>query len=294
MIIHVDNLSFTYGGTVAGGTIDALRNISFTVAAGERVALTGHNGSGKSTLVRQLNGLLKPSSGKVLIDGCDTDGLKTAQLAGKVALLFQNPDDQICKRTVWDEVVFGPKNLGYAAERITTLAEEALASFELTASKDKNPHDFGYSERKRIAMASIVAMDTPVLVFDEPTAGLDPHEIALLVSTLDTLQAANKTVIIISHDMDFVAENITRTIALAGGRKVFDGATREIFAQEEIIEDSGLLQPQVVQLGNACNLGHLTLSPDECATELVARFSPLAGRNHGSVPDIQDGGDFKV
>jgi len=294
MIINVDNLSFSYSGTIAGGTLDVLRNISLTVAAGERVALMGHNGSGKSTLVRQLNGLLKPSSGKVLIDGCDTDGLKTAHLAGKVALLFQNPDDQICKRTVWDEVVFGPKNLGYAAERIATLAEEALGCFELSTFKEKNPHDFGYSERKRIAMASIVAMDTPVLVFDEPTAGLDPHEIALFVSTLDTLQAARKTVIIISHDMDFVAENITRTISLAGGRKVFDGATRELFEKEEIIAGSGLLQPQVVQLGNACNLGRLTLSPHECATELAAQLSSLAGRTHLSAPVIQDGGNFKV
>jgi len=273
MIIDVDNLSFTYGDTIA-----ALRDISFTVAAGERVALTGHNGSGKSTLVRQLNGLLKPTTGKVVIDGCDTGSAKTAQLASKVALLFQNPDDQICKRTVWDEVVFGPRNLGYPAERIATLAEEALGCFELTACKEKNPHDFGYSERKRIAMASIVAMDTPVVVFDEPTAGLDPHEIALLVSTLDTLRAVNKTVIIISHDMDFVAENITRTIALAGGRKVFDGATRELFAQEDIITGSGLLEPQVIQLGNACGLvGCLTLSPDECATALAAPSRSLAG-----------------
>lgn len=270
MFIRVDDVSFTYGDSVA-----ALQNISFEISAGERVALTGHNGSGKSTLVKHLNGLLKPSAGKVWIDGKDTLMTKTAQLAGQVALLFQNPDDQICKRTVWDEIVFGPKNLKYPPTRIESLAEEALTLFELTPFKNKNPHDFGYSERKRIAMASIVAMDTPILVFDEPTAGLDPYEISLLIASLKKLQSENKTVIVISHDMDFVAENISRVISLAHGRKVFDGGVRDLFRKAALMTDCGLCQPQVIQLSNGCALKRAALSPHECVTELEEQLRPV-------------------
>lgn len=267
MLIRLDDISFSYAQSVP-----ALENISFEIMAGERVALTGHNGSGKSTLVKHLNGLLKPSCGKVWINGQDTKDTKTAQLAGQVALLFQNPDDQICKRTVWDEVIFGPKNLGYSTERIESLAKEALTLFDLTAMKNNNPHDFGYSERKRIAMASIVAMDTPALVFDEPTAGLDPYEISLLIATLKKLQSENKTVIVISHDMDFVAENIDRVISLAQGRKSFDGRTQELFVQPTLMSNCGLCQPQVVQLSNACSLQCTPLSPYECVVELENKF----------------------
>lgn len=263
MHIRVDNLSFAYTDSIG-----ALQDVSFEICSGERVALTGHNGSGKSTLVKHLNGLLRPSAGRVWLDGKDTATAEVGQLAAQVALLFQNPDDQICKRNVWDEVAFGPRNLGYPWERIQSLVEKALALFELTFFKNKNPHDFGYSERKRIAMASIVAMDTPALIFDEPTAGLDYYEITLFIDTLAKLQNEGKTVVVITHDMDFVAENISRVISLSDGRKVFDGNVRELFNWSELMTSCGLLQPQVVQLGNACGLGSPALSPREFVDEL--------------------------
>jgi energy-coupling factor transport system ATP-binding protein len=267
MIISADDVSFGYGDSLL-----VLENISFEISAGECVALTGHNGSGKSTLVKHLNGLLKATTGKILIDGRDIITAKTAELAGQVALLFQNPDDQICKQTVWEEVVFGPKNLGYSRERIEFLAEEALKSFALMPFKQRNPHDCGYSERKRIAMASIVAMDTSIIVFDEPTAGLDPHEISLLIASIKKLQIQKKTVIIISHDMDFVAENIPRAISLSGGKKVFDGEVQDLFKKKQLITDSGLCQPQVLQLSTACALQHTALSCHECAAELEGQL----------------------
>jgi energy-coupling factor transport system ATP-binding protein len=263
MIIRVLDVSFSYGDTE-----NVLQNISFDIAAGECVALAGHNGSGKSTLVKQLNGLLKPFTGKVLVSGRDTKNSKTSKLAVKVALLFQNPDDQICKRTVWDEVAFGPKNLGYSKERMRTLVEEALVLFDLSSYKKNNPYDFGYSERKRIAMASIVAMDTPVLVFDEPTAGLDPYETSLMIAALKKLQSQNKTVIVISHDMDFVAENIPRAIVLADGKKVFDGKVRHLFQDPAIMSDCRLQEPQVARLSKVCGLERVPLSPDECVAML--------------------------
>jgi energy-coupling factor transport system ATP-binding protein len=263
MIICAEDVTFAYNDSPM-----ALNNISFEISAGECVALTGHNGSGKSTLVKHLNGLLKPTKGRIFIANKDTATSRTAELAGQVALLFQNPDDQICKQTVWDEVCFGPQNLGYDKKKTAILVQEALALFELTSFEKKNPHDFGYSERKRIAMASIVAMDTPILVFDEPTAGLDTYEISLLINMLKKLQSENKTIIIISHDMDFVAENIPRVISLSEGKKMFDGKVRDLFRKTGLMTDSGLLHPQTVQLSRACSLSSIPLSIKECVAAI--------------------------
>ncbi|WP_136799244.1 energy-coupling factor ABC transporter ATP-binding protein [Desulfosediminicola ganghwensis] len=268
MDIRIDHLSFDYPGSIR-----ALQDVSLEIQSGERVVLMGHNGSGKSTLAKHLNGLFRPLTGTVWLGGKNSATAEVGQLAGQVALLFQNPDDQICKRTIWNEVAFGPRNLGYPAERIEALVEEALALFELTTFKNKNPHDFGYSERKRIAMASIVAMDTPILVFDEPTAGLDYYEITLFSNALLKLQNEGKTVIVIAHDMDFVAENCSRAISLTDGKVVFDGNVRELFKHLELMTDCGILQPQVVQLSNACGLSLPALSPREFIAELEKQLT---------------------
>ena len=274
MIICAEDVTFAYNDSLM-----ALQNISFEISAGECVALTGHNGSGKSTLVKHLNGLLKPTKGRVLIANTDTATSRTAELASQVALLFQNPDDQICKQTVWDEVCFGPQNLGYDKKKTTTLVQEALALFDLTSFEKKNPHDFGYSERKRIALASIVAMDTPILVFDEPTAGLDSYEMSLLINTLKKLQSENKTIIVISHDMDFVAENILRAISLSAGKKVFDGNVRDLFGQNDLMTESGLLHPQTIQLSQACGFHSSPLSTAECVAEIEEQLRQLLSPN---------------
>ncbi len=185
--IHIRDLSFNY----PGGNF-ALKHINLDVFPGERLALAGPNGAGKSTLARHLNGLLRPSSGFYQIDGTDTAPYTVAQLSGRTALLFQNPDDQICKRTVMNELSFGPKNLGYARGKVRTLVENVLDRFDLRDLADQNPHDLNYSERKRIALASVVAMDTPVLVLDEPTAGLDPCRTAQLTNVLQNLTDQGK------------------------------------------------------------------------------------------------------
>lgn len=263
MLIRLNDISYRYENAVK-----ALHNISLEIAPGESVALTGHNGSGKSTLVKHLNGLLKPSTGMVWVGRSDTKTCEIAQMASKVALLFQNPDNQICKKSVWDEVAFGPTNLGYSAERITSLTDDALELLDLKQHKRSNPYDFGYSVRKRIVMASVVAMDTPIVVFDEPTAGLDPYEITLFIDTLQKLRRENKTVIIISHDMDFVAENFVRTILLDSGKKVFDGDVRNLFTDDELMKRGGLRQPQVMQLCKALSLKGVVLTPHECVTQL--------------------------
>jgi energy-coupling factor transport system ATP-binding protein len=263
-IIDIQDLCFSYGNPV-----NTLQEISLTIKKGEQIALVGHNGSGKSTLVKHLNGLLKPSSGSVLIKGLPTAKSRTARLAGIVALLFQNPDDQICKRTVSAEVAFGPLNLGYSTDKTKALVQKALSSFNLQKYENVNPHDLGYSQRKRLAIASIIAMDTPVIVLDEPTAGLDPQEIRMLESVLNGLKEEKKTVVIISHDMDFIAENTTRAICLSDGRKVFDGDILDFFPQQELLENCGLLCPQIVRLCEHFKLHPRKLTPENFISELT-------------------------
>lgn len=256
--IRADNLTFKYSSEII-----ALQNISLTMSAGERVALIGHNGSGKSTLARHLNGLLLPFSGKLWIRGIDSSTQRVSELAKKTALLFQNPDDQICKRTVRDEVAFGPRNLGYSKEKTDRLVNRSLSEFDLLPFQQTNPHDLGLSERKRVAMASIVSMDTPIIVFDEPTAGLDPYEIRLFITILQRLKDEKKTVLIITHDMDFVAENIPRTICLQNGKKVFDGSSRALFSNHGLLSSCRLLPPQVVRLSTLFQQTTTALTPEE-------------------------------
>ncbi|ACS81565.1 energy-coupling factor ABC transporter ATP-binding protein [Maridesulfovibrio salexigens] len=256
MTIEVTNLSFSYESGV-----EALKDISLTLNQGETVALLGHNGSGKSTLVRHFNGLLHPTSGSVKVNGILTVDEKVSRLAGMVAMLFQNPDDQICKPTVWDEITFGPKYLGYETERIKELGDKFLSSLGLQELKDCNPHDLGFSERKRLVMGSVLAMDTEIVVFDEPTAGLDPREISMLESEIRRLRESGRTVVIISHDMDFVVENCSRAICLENGRKQFDGKVADLFMNNDLLDRCGLLPPQVVQLSNHYGLQLDEISP---------------------------------
>ena len=264
MSIEARNISYTYPqGAVA------LRDVSLHIGQGERVALLGHNGSGKSTLAKHFNGLLRPCTGEILINGAPTAKEKVARLSGLVGLSFQNPDEQICKGTVWDEAAFGPTNLGYDKERVRELARASLTAFGLLPEKDTNPHDLGYSERKRLALASILAMDTGILVLDEPTAGLDPGEIALLEAVLRQLESEGKIVVIISHDMDFVAENMSRAICLENGCKRFDGGLDTLFADQDLMERCGLLPPQVVRLSQHFGLRLRHHTPEGFVSEFA-------------------------
>jgi len=256
--IRIENVVFRYSDDVK-----ALNDISLTIHQGERVAFIGHNGSGKTSLVKHLNGLLRPSEGKVWIGDHQTESMSVAALARMVALSFQNPDDQISKRRVWDEVAFGPKNLKYSKNQTDNLVEKSLSLFGLMPLKNHNPYDLGYSERKRVALASIIAMDTPIVIFDEPTAGMDADEMNLLKEVLDTLQQETKTVIIISHDMDFVAEQISRTICLKNGEKKFDGSSRTAFHDKDLLASCRLRQPQIARLSTYFELDEPALTPGE-------------------------------
>ena len=169
MEIRVENVHYTY----PDGGVKALDGVSLSIQPGERVALVGQNGSGKSTLARHLNGLLRPEQGQVWVGDWETSAHSPAKMARRVAYAFQNPDEQLFHQQVWGEVAFGPQNLGVSPEQVRAQVGQALELFGLSAFAQTNPRDLSYSGRKRISLASTVAMQTPVLVLDEPTAGLD-------------------------------------------------------------------------------------------------------------------------
>jgi energy-coupling factor transport system ATP-binding protein len=213
-----------------GGAL-ALDGIDLQIAAGERVALIGQNGSGKTTLVRHLNGLLRPSSGRVLHDGSDVAARTVAQLARSVGLAFQDPDRQIFAGSVRREVEFGPRNLGKSGAALRRAVDEALAEVGLDAEAGTNPYDLGASRRKLLALASVQAMRTSVLVLDEPTTGQDMRGVAIVKRVIDAAHAAGRSVIAISHDMGFVAESFDRVAVLRAGKVILDGTPALVFSK---------------------------------------------------------------
>jgi energy-coupling factor transport system ATP-binding protein len=225
--LTLERVSYRYP---EGGAL-ALDGIDLHIAAGERVALIGQNGSGKTTLVRHLNGLLRPSSGRVLHDGSDVAGRTVAQLARSIGLAFQDPDRQIFAGSVRREVEFGPRNLGLSGGALRATVDEALAEVGLEAEAGTNPYDLGASRRKLLALASVQAMRTPVLVLDEPTTGQDMRGIAIVKRIVDAANAAGRSIIAISHDMGFVAETFDRVVVLRAGRVILDGTPALVFSK---------------------------------------------------------------
>lgn len=240
----------------ASGTL-ALDEVDLEIGAGERVALIGQNGSGKTTLVRHLNGLLRPSSGRVLHDGVDVAARSVASLARSVGLVFQDPDRQIFSGTVRAEVEFGPRNMGLRGAECVAAVDAALAAVGLAAEARTNPYDLGTSRRKLLALASVQAMRTPVLVLDEPTTGQDLRGVAIVRRAVDEAHAVGRTVIAISHDMGFVADTFDRVVVLRAGRVVLDGAPAAVFGEAswETLRSTYLEPPLPAVIGQRLGLG---------------------------------------
>ena len=244
MKIQISDLQFTYPTGVS-----ALRGISLNIEAGEQVAIVGQNGAGKTTLVKHLNGLLQPTSGQVLIGDWNTKEHSVDKLARRVGYVFQNPDEQLFSKTVGIEVAFGPKNLGYNGDQIQALVKDALAMTELSDKTEMNPYDLSSTWRKMVALASVIAMDTSIVIFDEPTTGQDAVNVARIANVIKTLRERGKTVITITHDIDFCAENFERVIALAQGKVLLDGHANDVLGQEEILARTYVDPPQLTRLG---------------------------------------------
>ena len=233
-------------------------------------AIIGQNGAGKTTLVKLLKGLLKPVSGSIYFHGEDISGKTVAMLAGNVGYVFQNPDDQIFKYNVMDEILFGPLNIGMDAERAKKEAERALKLTGLTGKEKENPYDLELYERKMTAIASVLAMDTDVLILDEPTIAQDWKGRQIIGDIIRSLSERGKLVIAILHDMDFVAENFERVIIMAHGQVLADGTAKGVFAQEEALKKARLQKPYVMQLCEALGYEKSYLTVEELLKDQVS------------------------
>jgi energy-coupling factor transport system ATP-binding protein len=251
-VVRIEAVTFRY----PDGT-QALDDVALEIAPGERVGVVGQNGSGKSTLVRQLNGLLRPTTGRVLLDGRDTTGRHVAELAAAVGLAFQNPDRQIFAGTVRREVAFGPRNLGRRGAELDAAVDRALEAVGLEGERDTNPYDLGFSRRKLLAIASILAMETPIVVLDEPTTGQDARGVERVAAIVRSLADAGRTVVAISHDMRFVAATFARVVVMRAGRIVLDGSPAEVFAEPnwETLASTYLEPPLAARVGARLGLG---------------------------------------
>jgi energy-coupling factor transport system ATP-binding protein len=263
MNIEINNLHFTYPSG-----LEALRGITLRIESGEQVAIVGQNGAGKTTLVKHLNGLLQPRRGQVLIGDWDTAKYSVARLASRVGYVFQNPDEQLFSRNVGMEVAFGPKNLGYHDEQVQALVKDALVLTELSDKTATNPYDLSATWRKMVAIASIISMDTEIVIFDEPTTGQDAFTIARIANVIAKLRQRGRTVITITHDIDFCAENFERVIAMSQGEILLDGRANDVLGQDEILARTYVDPPQLTRLGKRLGFDKTVRNQEEFLAEL--------------------------
>jgi energy-coupling factor transport system ATP-binding protein len=281
--VECAGLTFTYPGGVR-----ALDGVDLLVEAGEAVAIVGQNGSGKTTLIRHLNGLISPSEGSVTVGGRAVAGTEPADLAPVIGLVFQNPGDQIFQSKVIDEVSFGVRQLGLAEDVIATRVATALGQVGLATAGEAHPYDLTLGDRKLLCLASILAMEPDTLVLDEPTTGLDSAGVDRLSGIVRALNAAGRTVITVTHDMELVAELFGRTIVMHNGRVILDGPTAEVFRQADVLARASVKPSAMSRLAQELGL------PDDLLTvqqmvEWLTRAAP--GRPSSGLPVAVLAGD---
>jgi len=242
-MLVVEDVHFSYPSGV-----EALKGVSLTVKDGEFVAIMGQNGAGKTTLVKHFNGLLKPTRGSVRVNGVETKKSSVAALARNVGFVFQNPDHQLFSETVEEEIAFALKNFGYEAEVIEKRITWALNLLGLSQYRKTSPFMLSGGERKRVALASVLAWDPQILILDEPTIGQDHRQKENLRQFITQMQTQGKTVVIVTHDVEFVAECNPRVVLMAEGKIVADGGGREILTNAEVLEQSSIVLPQIAQV----------------------------------------------
>ena len=250
-ILEVKNLNYIYSiGTPFQH--QALDNVNFAVNRGEFIGIIGHTGSGKSTLMQQLNGLLKPTSGQVLLDGQDiwSDKKLTRQARFRVGLVFQYPEYQLFEETVYKDIAFGPKNMGLNEQEVDRRVREAAGFVGLTEKQlEVSPFDLSGGQKRRVAIAGVIAMEPEVLILDEPTAGLDPVGRADILANIEAYRKAkNATIMMVSHSMEDVARLTDRLLVMNGSKLAMDGSPDEVFTHAEELVDMGLSIPQVTQV----------------------------------------------
>lgn len=256
-MISVEGVHYTYPSGV-----DALRGIDLQLTTG-CVCLLGHNGAGKTTLFRHLNGLLRPTTGRIAIEGTDTRTLKTAEISKTVALAFQNPDTQIFKESVVDEVRFGAQNGRRESGTADELTEWALSTLKLESQSRKNPYDLLPAMRKRVSVASVIAMDTPVVVLDEPTGGQDAQGVDLIGHLVEELRSRNRLVIISTHDIEFANRYGELLVVLKAGQVVLSGERARVFGNRDSLREAGVEPPAVTQVGSLLGSPEPLLGTDQ-------------------------------
>ena len=269
-IIEVKDLWHIYGKGSEEEAV-ALQELNLEIYEGDFVALIGQNGSGKTTLAKHFNGLLKPTKGNVFVGGVDTRKTSCTKLAEIVGYCFQNPDHQIFNTKVWDEVAFGPRNLFLRDKEIRERVSEALEQVGLRGYDDRNPFFLGKGERRKIAVASVLAMYPKVLVVDEPSTGMDWRDSTSMMELVTKINQTGKTVIFITHDMNLVARSAKRVIVMAQGRVLLDGPTRWVFSQEKTLQKAYIRPPEITQLGHKLNdyFKSTVLTPNEAYDRLI-------------------------
>ena len=266
MSIEVRHLTHCYSEGSALSTV-ALDDVNLTIEDGEFLGIIGHTGSGKSTLVQHLNGLLKPSSGQILIDGEDLNGgsVNRRALRQRIGLVFQYPEYQLFEETVAKDIAFGPKNQGLSKEEISERVRYAMDCVHLDYEKysERSPFELSGGQMRRVAIAGVLAMKPSVLILDEPTAGLDPRGRDRILTMLEELHSReNTTIVMVSHSMDDMARLATRLVVMAEGKILAAGTPREIFAQEEMMVSAGLGVPEAARLCRALRDKGLDLPAD--------------------------------
>ena len=250
-ILEVKNLTYIYS---AGTPFEhkALDDISFSVERSEFIGIIGHTGSGKSTLMQQLNGLLKPTSGTVLLDGQDiwSDKKLTRQARFRVGLVFQYPEYQLFEETVYKDIAFGPKNMGLSPEEVDRRVREAAGFVGLTEQQlEVSPFDLSGGQKRRVAIAGVIAMEPEVLILDEPTAGLDPVGRSEILGNIQSYRKAkNATIMMVSHSMEDVARLTDRLLVMNGSKLAMDAPPAQVFTHAEELTQMGLNIPQVTQV----------------------------------------------
>ncbi|MFS8629405.1 MAG: energy-coupling factor ABC transporter ATP-binding protein [Limnochordales bacterium] len=228
--------------------VTALKGVNLKIYENQVVSIVGQNGSGKTTLVRHFNGLLKPTSGKVLVDGEDTAGKRMPELARKVGYVFQNPNHQIFCTTVREELLVAPRNFNFSEDEQKRALDEVVELMGLASELDKHPLTLDYTSKKIVTIASVLIYKPNVLVLDEPTNGLDQSGREMLTKIIDMMKAAGHTVVMISHDMDYVAEVSERVVVMANGQVIKDGAPAEVFLDREALVEAQIEPPQITEL----------------------------------------------
>lgn len=276
--ITYDHVSYEY----PNGFL-AVDDISMEIEKGACIAIVGQNGAGKTTTVKMLNGLLRPARGDVTIGGMNSKEHTIAHMSRNVGYVFQNPDDQIFHSTIYSEVAFGTKVLDKTEKETKELVDYALEITHLARYKDVNPFNLPFSTRKFISIAAIIAMDTQVMIFDEPTAGQDLTGNERLSVILEHLQKQGKTLITISHDMEFVVKNFKRVIVMANKKVVTSGPPSEIFWNFEALEQSMLKQPYVSRLCKDLDLGSGIVTMEETSQAILNAVNKRTANREGEI-----------